>query len=54
MPILDEDGKLYGCLQAVNKQDDSSARGFTVDDEKLLSMVASHISIFVEVVMDGG
>ena len=50
MPILDDDGKLYGCLQAVNKR---AAGGFTTDDEKLLTMVSSHISMFVHAVMDG-
>ena len=52
MPIVDESGKLYGCLQAVNKA--SGGEGFSVDDEKLLTMVASHISIFVDAVMNGG
>ena len=60
MPILDESGKLYGCLQAVNKLPDSrggggaAARGFSEDDEKLLTMVVTHVSIFVDAVMNGG
>jgi len=45
-PIF-EDGKLYGCLQAVNKL---SGEAFTEDDEKLFRMLSSHISIFVEAV----
>jgi len=52
MPILDEDGKLYGCLQAVNKTGSSGVTGFGADDENLLRMVSSHISIFVDAVMN--
>ena len=46
-PIF-EDGKLYGCLQAVNKL---SGTTFSEDDEKLFRMLSSHISIFVQAVM---
>jgi transcriptional regulator with GAF, ATPase, and Fis domain len=50
-PITDSDGKLYGCLQAINTQEGKPA--FTVDDEKLLRMLSSHISIFVAAVCGG-
>ena len=50
MPIVDDEGKLFGCLQAVNKV---GSAGFTEDDARLLQTVASHISIFVECVMNG-
>lgn len=46
LPILDADGKLYGVLQCINKVGDEQR--FNEDDEKLLKMVATHISIFVE------
>ncbi len=46
-PIIDEEGKLYGCIQAVNKV---GGGVFTSDDEKLMRMLSSHISIFVEAV----
>ena len=52
MPVVDDDGKLFGCLQAVNKHG-SLSTGFTKDDEKLLMMVSSHISMFVHAVMSG-
>lgn len=48
-PIF-EDGKLYGCLQAVNKRPDAASAVFTTEDEKLMKMLSSHISIFVQAV----
>ena len=53
VPILN-DGKLYGCLQAINKVADGEhdMAGFTDEDEHLLTMVSNHISIFVRAVMD--
>ena len=54
VPILHEHGgKLYGCLQAINKVGGASDdAGFSVKDEHLLTMVSIHISIFVQVVMN--
>ena len=47
-PIMDTDGKLYGCLQAINKQ--GGSKRFSEADEEMLRMLSSHISIFVEAV----
>ena len=44
-PIVDDEGKLYGCIQAVNKV---GGGAFNANDEKLMRMLSSHISIFVE------
>ena len=54
VPILHEHGgKLYGCLQAINKVGGASDdAGFSIKDEHLLTMVSIHISIFVQVVMN--
>lgn len=48
-PIVDDAGKLYGCIQAVNKKRGNDAV-FTSDDEKLMRMLSGHISIFVEAI----
>ena len=54
VPILHKHGgKLYGCLQAINKVGGASDdAGFSVEDEHLLTMVSNHISIFVQAVMN--
>ncbi|KAL3800749.1 hypothetical protein ACHAW5_009319 [Stephanodiscus triporus] len=51
VPIV-QGGKLYGCLQAINKTGASKDTGFSDEDEHLLAMVSIHISIFVQAVMN--
>ena len=46
-PVVDDVGKLYGCIQAVNK---AGGGAFTRDDEKLMRMLSNHISIFVQAI----
>ena len=45
-----EDGKLYGCLQAVNKRLNANHSSFTSDDEKMMRMLSLHISVFAKAV----
>jgi hypothetical protein len=54
VPILHEHGgKLYRCLQVINKVGGASDdAGFSVEDEHLLTMVSNHTSIFVQAVMN--
>jgi hypothetical protein len=51
VPIVHR-GKLYGCLQEINKVGVSVNFGFSNKDEHLLTMVSNHISIFVQMVMN--
>lgn len=48
-PIIDGNGKMHGCLQVGRKLDDN---GSTVDfaeiDEKMISVICKHISIFLQ------
>ena len=44
--IAADDGRLIGLLQAVNKQG-GSTEPFGRNDEELMRMMASHISIFI-------
>ena len=46
-PIVDEEGKLYGCIQAVNK---TGGGRFTTDDEKLMKMLSHHITVFIQAI----
>ena len=47
LPLIGNDGELLGMLQAVNKREGGTV-SFTDDDVRLMSMMASHISIFIE------
>ena len=44
-PIIDDEGKLVGVMQAVNK---TGGGDFTEDDEKLMKMMGHHICIFID------
>ena len=51
IPVKDDAGELVGCVQAVNVIDADGSRveegSFTPEQEKLMSMLAMHIAIFV-------
>ncbi|MDX1808542.1 MAG: GAF domain-containing protein [Sulfurospirillaceae bacterium] len=49
MPIFGYDKKIIGVIQLLNKIDGSP--GFTEEDQKVLSYVISHISAYLEVMM---
>ena len=46
MPIVDDDERLVGCIQAINKS--GSREPFTPADEKLVTMLATHIQLFTQ------
>ena len=46
VPIVDDDERLVGCIQAINKS--GSREPFTPADEKLVRMLATHIQLFTQ------
>ena len=46
VPIVDDDERLVGCIQAINKS--GSREPFTPADEKLVTMLATHIQLFTQ------
>ena len=48
-PVLDAEGKVIGLVELVNKDPErNEGSSFSKDDEKLLAMLCSHCSIFIE------
>ena len=48
-PVLDAEGKVIGLVELVNKDPArNEGSSFSKDDEKLLAMLCSHCSIFIE------
>eukprot|EP01134_Creolimax_fragrantissima_P006094 CFRG6094T1 len=48
-PILNDDGIAVGCIQMVNREmEDGSIGPFNEDDERLLQMLANHLSLFIK------
>lgn len=51
IPVKDEDGKIIGAIQMINKKTkDGKDAEFTKDDEKLVTMMASHVTSFIRIV----
>lgn len=51
VPVRKEDGKVIGALQFHNKINDDGTDGvFTLHDEKMVELLASHVSTFVRIV----
>ena len=49
VPIVGYDGNVLGVMQLINKVDGS--KGFSEEDEKILSYVIGHISAYLEVMI---
>ncbi|GFH53260.1 hypothetical protein CTEN210_09736 [Chaetoceros tenuissimus] len=51
IPVKDENGKIIGAIQMINKKTkDGEDAEFTKDDEKLVTMMASHVTSFIRIV----
>jgi len=51
IPVNNEEGKIIGAIQILNKKmKDGSDSSFTADDERLATMMASHVTSFIKVV----
>lgn len=51
MPVKDEEGSIIGAIQMINKKSkDGSPSEFTVDDEKMIKMMAAHVTSFIRIV----
>lgn len=51
MPVRDDEGKVIGAIQMINKKlKDGSDAAFTVDDEKMVKMMGSHVKSFIRIV----
>ena len=46
MPIKNEEGKVIGGIQMINKKQDGKVIDFTKDDERLATMMAAHVTSF--------
>jgi len=47
-PVLDRDGKVLGVIQVINKRGDEGKIGFTEEDARVLSALASHVSVALD------
>jgi Transmembrane protein 65/GAF domain len=53
VPVKDEEGKVIGVIQMMNKTaENGSEAAFDTSDEKLVQMLASHVSSFIRIVND--
>ena len=52
MPIKNEEGKVIGGIQMINKKqkDGNKVIDFTKDDERLATMMAAHVTSFVSII----
>ena len=51
VPVKTEDGKVIGAIQMHNKMNDDGTEGvFTIHDEKMVELLASHVATFIRVV----
>lgn len=53
MPIKNEDGKVIGGIQMINKKqkdEDGKVIDFTKDDERLATMMAAHVTSFISII----
>lgn len=51
VPVKNETGKFIGVIQMLNKKNaDDEVTSFGVDDEKLISMMANHVTSFIKIV----
>jgi len=51
IPVKNETGKCIGVIQMLNKKDkDDKVTSFGIDDEKLISMMANHVTSFIKIV----
>ena len=51
VPVQNETGKLIGVIQMLNKKSaDDKVTSFGVDDEKLIRMMANHVTSFIKIV----
>ena len=51
MPIKNEEGKVIGGIQMINKkQKDGKVIDFTKDDERLATMMAAHVTSFISII----
>ena len=51
MPVKNEEGEVIGAIQMINKKPkDGSPSVFTSDDERLVTMMAAHVTSFIRVV----
>lgn len=51
MPVKDEEGSIIGAIQMINKKSkDGSPSEFTADDEKMIKMMAAHVTSFIRIV----
>lgn len=50
-PVRDDEGKLIGAIEMINKKDHQGGDAiFTESDEKLIQMLASHVTAFIRIV----
>ena len=50
-PIRSDDGEVIGCIQMINKQNEDLTDGvFDSHDEKMLTMLSSHVNSFKKIV----
>jgi Transmembrane protein 65/GAF domain len=53
-PFFDENGEVLGAIQMINKKkSDGTTIPFDTNDEKLLKMLASHVTAFIRIVNGG-
>ena len=51
MPVKNEEGEVIGAIQMINKKPKDGSRSvFTSDDERLVTMMAAHVTSFIRVV----
>lgn len=51
IPVRDDDGKIIGAIQMCNKKNPDGSRAvFNENDEKLIQMMASHVTSFISIV----
>jgi hypothetical protein len=51
IPVKDEEGEIFGAIQMCNKKNPDGTDGvFTSNDEKLIHMLASHVTAFIRIV----
>ncbi|KAK1748649.1 TMEM65 domain-containing protein [Skeletonema marinoi] len=50
IPVKNETGKCIGVIQMNKKDKDDKVTSFGIDDEKLISMMANHVTSFIKIV----
>ena len=49
-PVKDDDGQVIGAIQMINKKIDGKCAPFGESDERMVQMLASHVSAFIRIV----